>query len=169
MRRRACIVGNLTAVALLLATAGLVLSPGKLFRAATLQWFGPASDADGILKVTVRDENSHVVRIDSQRNLAAFRQLWAALVEVASRSPQPGRPYYKLGIQSIRRGVRTENAEVLLPRQLHRAARNLARHMDRAALSDALTRRSSGTIARRSVIAGLRPTKTHPPVLLARR
>jgi hypothetical protein len=138
--------GDSDSVALLLATAGnlLLLSAGKLFRAATLRWFGPASDGDRILKVTVSDENSHVVRvIDSQRDLAAFRQLWSALVEAdaPSRSSQPGRPYYKLGIQSIRRSVRTENAEVLLSQRLHRAARNLARHMGRAALPDALTRR----------------------------
>jgi hypothetical protein len=38
VRRRDCLAGILTAVALLLATAGnlLVLSPGKLLRAATL-------------------------------------------------------------------------------------------------------------------------------------
>jgi cytidylate kinase len=136
MRRRDC-MGILTAVALLLATAGnlLLLSTGKLFRAATLRWFGPASDADRILKVTVSDENSHVVRvIDSQRDLAAFRQLWSALVEADA-------PSRSSRIQSIRRGVRTENAEVLLSQRLHRAARNMARHMGRAALPDALTRR----------------------------
>ena len=134
MRRRYCIAGILTAVALLLATAGnlLLLSTGKLFRAATLRWFGRPVTPTGL---TVSDENSHVVRvIDSQRDLATFRQLWSALVEADA-------PSRSSRIQSIRRGVRTENAEVLLSQRLHRAARNLARHMGRVALHDALTRR----------------------------
>ena len=92
----------------------MALSPGRLFRAATRRWLGPATDADSVVKVTVRDEELHIVRVlDSQRDLAAFRRLWAALVEADSSSwspPPGGRPYYKLQIQLIGRGGRTENA-----------------------------------------------------------
>jgi hypothetical protein len=91
----------------------MTFTPGSLFRTATRRWFGPAADADRIAKVTVRDEDFQVVRVlDSERELAAFRKLWAALVEADSRpwTPPPDRPYYKLNIQLIGFGGRTENA-----------------------------------------------------------
>jgi hypothetical protein len=102
--------------ALLFAAAGnpMLLSPGRLFRTATRRWLGLVRTADRIVKVTVRDENFQLVRvIDAERDLAVFCKLWAALVEADpdSWSPKPGQPYYKLGIQSIQRGVRTANAE----------------------------------------------------------
>lgn len=85
------------------------LSLGKLFRAATRRWIGPFADARRIVKVTVRDEHSQVDRVlDSERDLAAFRALWAALIEADPRAwtPPPGGPYYKLAIQWVARGGR---------------------------------------------------------------
>jgi hypothetical protein len=90
----------------------MALSPGKLFRSVVSRWFGPAANAGSIVKVTVRDEDSRVVRvIDSERDLAAFRALWAALAEAdpGSSAPPLGRPYYKLQIEYARRG-RIEHA-----------------------------------------------------------
>jgi hypothetical protein len=138
----------------------MALSPGKLFRAATRRWFGPAVYADRIVKVTVRDQNSQVVRVlDSERDLAAFRDLWAALVEVddpGSQIPPPERPYNKLNIQFIERRGRTQRAIwFYFSRRLRPATRDLARHLDRAALSDALPRRFRGAVPQRSVTAGL--------------
>jgi len=92
----------------------MALSPGKLFRAATRRWFGPAAGADSIVKVTVRDEKGRIVRvIDSERDVAAFRALWAGLLETdpgACTAPPGWRPYHKLQIQSVGRGGRTGNA-----------------------------------------------------------
>jgi hypothetical protein len=57
---------------------------------------------------------SRVIRLlDSERDLAAFRALWAGLVEtdLGSWTPPSGpHSYYRLQIQSTRRGGRTENA-----------------------------------------------------------
>ena len=87
----------------------MALSLGRLIRAATRRWLGPAAAAGGIVKVTVRDEHSQVVRVlEAERDLAAFRALWAALIEADPRSstPPPGGPYYKLAIQWTARGGR---------------------------------------------------------------
>jgi hypothetical protein len=87
----------------------MAFSPGKLFRAATRRWFGPLAGTERIVKVTVRDADSHVIRvIESERDLAAFRALWAGLVETdpGASAPPPERPYYKLAIQWIGRGDR---------------------------------------------------------------
>ena len=92
----------------------MALSFGTLFRAATRRWLGPPADARTIVKVTVRDEDFQLVRvIDSERDLAAFRALWAALVEAdpGSYTPPPGwRPYYKLIIEKTGRGGRSSSA-----------------------------------------------------------
>jgi hypothetical protein len=92
----------------------MALSPGKLLRAATSRWFGPAAGAGRIVKVTVRDEDFQLIRvIDSARDLAVFRALWAGLVEadLGSFDPPPGtRPYYKLVIERAGSGGRTRSA-----------------------------------------------------------
>jgi len=91
----------------------MAFSPGKLFRAAARRWFGPLAGTEGIVKVTVRDADFHVVRvIESERDLAAFRALWAALVETdpGSWAAPPGRQYYKLAIEWIGRGGRAESS-----------------------------------------------------------
>jgi hypothetical protein len=91
----------------------MALSPGQLLRSALSRWFGPAANAGSIVKVTVRDEDSRIVHvIDSERDLAAFRALWAALAEAepGPSAPPMGRPYYKLQIQYARRGGRIEHA-----------------------------------------------------------
>ncbi len=87
------------------------LTPGKVFRVATRRWLGPAASADSIVKVTVRDAESRVVRvIESERDLAAFRTLWAGLAEADPGASPPPSPWYKLQMQYIRSGGRTENA-----------------------------------------------------------
>jgi hypothetical protein len=90
-----------------------VLSPGKVFRSATRGWYSPFARPDRIVNVTVRDQDFQLVRVlDSERDLVAFRELWAVLIEV-DRGPytwQRGQPYYKLTLQSIGLGRRTENA-----------------------------------------------------------
>jgi hypothetical protein len=91
----------------------MVLSPGKVFRSATRGWFGPFARPDQIVNVTVRDQDFQIVRVlESERNLVAFRELWAALIEVdrGSYTWQREQPYYKLAIQSIGLGGGTENA-----------------------------------------------------------
>jgi hypothetical protein len=91
----------------------MVLSPGKAFRSATRGWYGPFARPDRIANVTVRDQDRQLVRVlDSERDLIAFRELWAALIEVdrSCYTWQRGQPYYKLAIQSIGLGGRTENA-----------------------------------------------------------
>jgi hypothetical protein len=91
----------------------MVLSPGKFFRSATRGWYGPFARPDRIVNVTVRDQDFQLVRVlDSERDLVAFRELWAALIEVDRGSYiwQREQPYYKLAIQSIGLGGRTENA-----------------------------------------------------------
>jgi hypothetical protein len=61
----------------------MVLTPGKLFRAATRGCYGPLARPDRIVNVTVRDRDFQLVRIiDSERDLGAFRKLWTTLVEV---------------------------------------------------------------------------------------
>jgi len=89
-------------------------SAGKLFRAATRRWLGPTADPDSIVKVTVRNEEARVVRVlTSERDLAAFRALWAGLVEVdprSSRPPPEWRPCYRLSIERVGRGGRTAHA-----------------------------------------------------------
>ena len=84
-------------------------SPGRLFRAATRRWLGPFAASRKIVKVTVRDQEFRIVReLTSEPELAAFRNLWAALVEADQRpaAPPPGRALYKLQIQSIQSGRR---------------------------------------------------------------
>ena len=86
--------------------APMTLSPGRLFRTATHRSLGPFAYSRGIVKVTVRDKDSRIVRVlTSERDLAAFRALWAALVEAdpGSWTPPPGAPYYRLTIQSVGR------------------------------------------------------------------
>jgi len=88
-------------------------SPGKLFRAATRRWYGPFARPERIVNVAVRDPDFQLVRVlDAERELVAFRKLWAALVEVDRDCYiwQRGQPYYKLAIQSIGLRGRTENA-----------------------------------------------------------
>jgi hypothetical protein len=91
----------------------MVLSPAKVFRAATRGRYGPFARPDRIVNVAVRDQNFQLVRVlDSERDLVAFRALWMSLVE-ADRDAftwQPGQPFYKLAIESIGRGGRVENA-----------------------------------------------------------
>lgn len=89
-------------------------SAGKLFRAATWRWLGPPGDVGKIVKVTVHDQDSQLVRvIDSERDLAAFRALWVSLVEAdpGSVTPPPRwRPYYTLNIEKAGRGGGTRSA-----------------------------------------------------------
>ena len=91
----------------------MVLSPGRLFRAATRGWYGPFARPDRIVNVTVRGQDLQPVHVlDSARDLVAFRELWAALIEVdrGAYTWQHGQPYYRLAIQSIGLGGRTEHA-----------------------------------------------------------
>jgi hypothetical protein len=91
----------------------MAFSAGKFFRAATRRWFGPAAGTEGIVKVTVRDADFHVIRvIESERDLATFRALWAALVETDPGSwTQPaGSAHYKLDIQWVGRDRRTQSS-----------------------------------------------------------
>jgi hypothetical protein len=91
----------------------MVLSPGKVFRAATRSWYGPFARPDQIVDVAVRDQDFQLVRIlDSERDLVAFRALWVSLFEVDRDACtwQPGQPFYKLAIESIGLGGRAENA-----------------------------------------------------------
>ena len=91
----------------------MVLSPGKIFRSATRDWYGPFARPDRIVNVIVRDQDFQLVRVlDSEHDLVAFRKLWVALIEVdhGSYTWQRGQPLYKLAIQSIGLGRRTENA-----------------------------------------------------------
>jgi hypothetical protein len=56
---------------------------GTLFRSKTRGWYGPFARPYRIITVTVRDQDYRLIRVlDSQRDLAAFRELWAALIEV---------------------------------------------------------------------------------------
>jgi hypothetical protein len=80
----------------------VTFSPGKTFRAATRRWIGPLARTGGIVKVTVRDQNFQIVRVlASEADLAAFRALWSALIEVDLRSwtPAPGQPHHSLIIE----------------------------------------------------------------------
>jgi GCN5-related N-acetyl-transferase len=91
----------------------MAFSPGKLFRAVTRRWFGPLAGTERIVKVTVSDADFHVVRvIESERDLVAFRALWAALVETdpGSRTPPSGRQHYRLAIQWIGRGSSADSS-----------------------------------------------------------
>ena len=75
---------------------------GKLFRAATRRWLGPFADARTIVKVTVRDQEFHIVReLTAAHDLAAFRELWSGMTEVDPKSwpPAATRTHYKLDVQ----------------------------------------------------------------------
>jgi hypothetical protein len=88
-------------------------SPGKIFRAATRCWIGPLAHTRSIVKVTVRDQNFQIVRVlASEADLAAFRALWSALIEVDPRSwtPAPGQPHQSLIIEWSGRGGRARSS-----------------------------------------------------------
>jgi hypothetical protein len=75
---------------------------GKLFRAATRRWLGPFADTRTIVKVTVRDQEFHIVReLTAAHDLAAFRELWSGMTEVDAKSwpPAATRTHYKLDVQ----------------------------------------------------------------------
>lgn len=96
----------------------MALLAGKLFRAATRSWYGPFARPDRIVNVAVRDQDFELVRIlDCERDLAAFRKQWAALVEVDRdcHTWQRGQPYYKLAIQSVGLGGRAESSWYYFP------------------------------------------------------
>ena len=91
----------------------MVFSPGPLFRAATRRWYGPFAHPERIVNVAVRNQDFQLIRVlESEGDLLAFRKLWAAVIEVDRNcyTRQPGRPYYKLAIQTIGRGGRINNA-----------------------------------------------------------
>lgn len=91
----------------------MVLSPGKVFRAATGSWYGPFARLDRIVNVAVRDHDFQLVRVlEAERDLIAFRALWGSLVEVEcdAYTWQRGQPFYKFAIKSIGAGGRANNA-----------------------------------------------------------
>jgi hypothetical protein len=80
----------------------MTFSPSKIFRRATRRWIGPFARTRGIVRVTVRDQNFQIVRaLKTESDLAAFRALWSAMVEVDPRSwtPPPGQPHHNLIIE----------------------------------------------------------------------
>jgi len=80
----------------------MTLSLGSLFRTTARQWFGPFAHGRKIVKVTIRDQKFAVIReLTSERDLAAFRDLWSAMVESdpRSRPSAAARAHYKLDIQ----------------------------------------------------------------------
>ena len=84
-----------------------------MFRAATRRWYGPFARPERIVNVAVRDQDFQLIRVfESERGLLAFRELWAAVIEVDRGCYiwQSGHPFYKLAIQSIGRGGRINNA-----------------------------------------------------------
>jgi hypothetical protein len=90
----------------------MVFSPGKVFRAATRGWHGPFARPEMIIKVAVHDDVQLLRMLDAERDLAAFRQLWATFVEVdcGSYTWQREQPYYKLAIESLGLGGRIDHA-----------------------------------------------------------
>jgi hypothetical protein len=94
----------------------MTFSPGKIFRAATRHWLGPFARSRRVVKVTVRDEDFHVVRVlESEPDLAAFCTLFSALIEVDPRSWPlvPGRRYRKLDVLCVGRDGRTRSGRWL--------------------------------------------------------
>jgi len=75
------------------------MSTGDLIRAMAWRWRGPAAWARGIVSVSVRDHNFKLVKtITSERELAAFREMWSEIIEAEPRLWQPT-IHYKLDIQ----------------------------------------------------------------------
>jgi hypothetical protein len=91
----------------------MALRFGQLFRAATRRWLGPFARTRHIVKVTVRDENFHIIRVlTSDKELLAFRDLWSGLVEIDPGSwvRPPGASHRKLDIQWTRSDGRTHTS-----------------------------------------------------------
>jgi hypothetical protein len=73
---------------------------------------GPFARPHRIVNVAVRDQDFQLVRVlEAERDLIAFRALWASLVDVDRDvyTWQRGQPYYKLAIESIGPGGRADN------------------------------------------------------------
>ena len=91
----------------------MAFSPGKILRAKTRRWIGPLAATRRVVKVTVRDQNFQIVRVlASESDLAAFRALWSALVEVdpGSWTPEPAQPHHSLIIEWSERGGRARSS-----------------------------------------------------------
>jgi hypothetical protein len=84
-------------------------SIGACFRTHTRRWISPFARSRVITCVTVSDEKFQIIRqLSSEAELAAFRALWLALIEVdrSDRKPSKDRVHLAMDIQHRGRGGR---------------------------------------------------------------